>query len=356
VTPEPEIDPSGDLPLAGVRVVELGGGVAAAFATRLLAGFGADVTRVDGFADGPDLTTAEQIYLLAGKHRAQPSTEALVELVAQSDITVEDGSPRRLGTLGLDPVELRQTRRSLVFVSVSPFGQTGPYRDYRAPNIVSFALGGIMSLTGEYDRAPLVSGGSQAQYLAGLHAFAGAVTAYFGAAVHGEGDWLDISAQECAAGMLELYGPTTAYGAPVANRLGNRTLAEWGVYPCADGYVGIFALQRQLPALLEAMNDPELGDAHYLDRIYRIEHNEELSARIYLFTADKTREQLMDIARRYKVPIGLALTPAELLGVPSLTERGFWDQIEAESGPVTVPGRPFRGLGWRAPGGAGTPS
>jgi crotonobetainyl-CoA:carnitine CoA-transferase CaiB-like acyl-CoA transferase len=237
-----------------------------------------------------------------------------------------------------------------VFVSVSPFGQTGPYRNYRATSIVTFALGGIMSLTGEYDREPLVSGGSQAQYLAGLHAFAAAVTAYFGAVVHGEGDWVDISAQECAAGMLELYGPTTAYGAPVANRLGNQTRAEWGVYPCADGYVGIFALQRQLPALLEAMNDPELADAHFLDSTYRLEHNEELAARIYLFTAGKSREELMGIARRHKVPIGLALTPAQLLDVPSLTERGFWDRIETEAGTATVPGRPFRGLGWSAPG------
>lgn len=348
--------PSDALPLVGVRVVEIAGGIAAAFAARLLAGFGAEVTRVEGFAEGPDLTTAEEIYLLAGKHRVQPSADeldGLVELVEQSDITVDDGSPHRLGSLRLEPVELRKARPSLVFVSVSPFGQTGPYRNYRATNIVSFALGGIMSLTGEYDREPLVSGGSQAQYLAGLHAFAAAVTAYLGAAVHGEGDWVDISAQECAAGMLELYGPTTAYGAPVANRSGNQTRAEWGVYPCADGYVGIFALQRQLPALLEAMDDPELADAQYLDPTYRLEHNEELGARIYVFTADKTREQLMDIARRHKVPIGLALTPTQLLDDPSLGERGFWDRIETESGPATVPGRPFRGLGWGAPGTGG---
>ncbi len=128
------------------------------------------MTRVEGFAEGPDLTTAEEIYLLAGKHRVQPSADeldGLVELVEQSDIAVDDGSPHRLGSLRLDPVELRKARPSLVFVSISPFGQTGPYRDYRATNIVSFAMGGIMSLTGDYDREPLVSGGSQAQYLAG---------------------------------------------------------------------------------------------------------------------------------------------------------------------------------------------
>jgi crotonobetainyl-CoA:carnitine CoA-transferase CaiB-like acyl-CoA transferase len=337
-------------PLSGVRVIEIGGGIAAAYATRLLSGFGAEVTRIEGFAEGPPLAAAEEIYLLAGKHQARIRAADLRALIEQRDIVVEDGSPHRLESLGLDPVELRQARPDLVFVSVSPFGQSGPYRDYRATNIVTFALGGIMSLTGEHDREPLVSGGSQAQYLAGLHAFAASVTAYFGAAVHGEGDWVDISAQECAAGMLELYGPTTAYGAPVANRLGNQTRAEWGVYPCADGYVGIFALQRQLPALLDAMNDPELADSHFLDSTYRLQHNEELAARIYLFTADKTRQELMDIARRHKVPIGLALTPAQLLDVPSLTERGFWDRIDTDSGVATVPGRPFQGLGWRAPG------
>jgi crotonobetainyl-CoA:carnitine CoA-transferase CaiB-like acyl-CoA transferase len=336
-------------PLDGVRVVEIGGGIPAAFAARQLGGFGAEVVRVEGLAHGPGLVEGEEVYLVAGKRRVEVAGEDLRRLVLTGDILVEDGPPGHLAALGLEPTSLRATKPSLLVVSISSFGQTGPYRHYRATNIVSFATGGIMSLTGDFDRAPLVSGGSQAQYLAGLHAFSAAVAAFYGVAVYGEGDWIDISAQECAAGMLELYGPSTAYGGPVLPRMGNHTRAEWGIYPCIDGFFGIFCLQRQIRALFEAVGDPELYDGPFLDPLYRLEHVEELNAKLYVFGLSKTQEELMTIGRERKIPIGLPLTPAALLGAASLEERGFWDHLDTPSGTATVPGRPFTGLGWRGP-------
>lgn len=339
-----------EAPLEGVRVVEVAGGIPAAFAARQLGGFGADVVRVEGHPVEPGLSGDEEIYLLAHKRRVEASGGDLLKLLMAADIVVEDGRPGMLAALGADPVEMRAARPGMVIVSISRFGQSGPYRDYKATNLVSFAMGGIMSLTGDYHRAPLVSGGSQAEYLAGLHGFSSAVTAYYGAALHGEGDWIDISAQECAAGMLELYGPAAAYGSPVTPRLGNQTRAEWGIYPCEDGYVGIFSLQRQVRNLFEAMGDPELYDGPFLDPMYRLGHLEELSAKMYVFTLDKTKEQLMSIGREHKVPVGSAVTPAELLESPSLDERGFWEEVQTDSGTATVPGRPFGGLGWRNAG------
>jgi crotonobetainyl-CoA:carnitine CoA-transferase CaiB-like acyl-CoA transferase len=333
-----------------VRVVEIAGGIPAAYAARQLGGFGAEVVRVEGHVVGPGLTDSEEVYLVAGKHRVEASGEDLRRLVLAGDILVEDGPPGHLTDLGLEPTSLRTTKASLLVVSISPFGQTGPYRGYGATNIVSFALGGIMSLTGDLDRAPLVSGGSQAQYLAGLHAFAAAVTAFYGVAIHGEGDWIDLSAQECAAGMLELYGPTTAYGGPVLPRMGNHTRAEWGIYPCIDGYFGVFCLQRQIRALFEAVGDPDLYDGPFLDPLFRLEHVEELNAKLLMFGLSRTQEELMAIGRERKIPIGLPLTPAALLHAASLTERGFWDRVDTPSGTATVPGRPFVGLGWRTLG------
>jgi crotonobetainyl-CoA:carnitine CoA-transferase CaiB-like acyl-CoA transferase len=336
-----------ELPLDGVRVVELAGGLAAAFATRQLAGFGADVVRVEGLEQGPPLTPAEETYLVAGKRRADAAGVDLRALVLAADILVEEGPPGRLDTLGLNPAELRAAKPALVIVSISPFGQTGPYREYKATNIVSFAMGGFMTLTGNFDREPLVSGGSQAQYFGGLHAFAATATAHLGAVLHGEGDWLDISLQECAAGTTELYGPATAYGGPIMPRMGNQTRAEWGIYPCVDGYVGIFTLQRQVPNLFRAMDDPELMDGDYLDPTYRLEHPEELAAKIYVFTLERTMEEMIAIGRTFKVPIGVALTPADLLASASLVERDLWDDVQTVDGVARVPGRPFVGLGWR---------
>ena len=92
--------------------------------------------------------------------------------------------------------------------------------------------------------------------LLGLNGFSATLAAYYGALVHGEGDWLDLSAQQCAAGMLELYGPRAAFDHLPAPRLGNRVHALWGIFPCADGFAGVCALQRQAPAFLNLTGDP----------------------------------------------------------------------------------------------------
>jgi crotonobetainyl-CoA:carnitine CoA-transferase CaiB-like acyl-CoA transferase len=328
-------------PLAGARVLEIPGGVAAAFATKQLAGFGADVTRLEGLSDMPSLSEDEETYLVTGKRRVAAHDVDVRALALESDIVVEEGTPGRF-----DIASWRRDKPQLVVTSISPFGQTGPHAQYQSTNAVSFAAGGIMSLTGDYFREPLVSGGSQAQYFGGLHAYAATATAYLGAVLQGDGDWLDISLQECAAGTLELYGPMTSYiGGAGLPRMGNQTRAEWGIYPCLDGYVGLFALQRQIPALFAAMDDPDLLEPQWLDPMYRTEHAEELVAKMFVFTTVRTKAELMAIGREQKVPIGVALTPADLLHTPSLTERGFWDEVDG----IRLPGRALNGLEWVSP-------
>jgi crotonobetainyl-CoA:carnitine CoA-transferase CaiB-like acyl-CoA transferase len=328
-------------PLAGVRVLEIPGGVASGFATKQLAGYGAEVVIADGLSDLPPLSDDETTYLTAGKRRVDARGADVAALARAADIVVEEGAPGRI-----DVAALRADKPSLVVTSISPFGQTGPYASYAATNAVSFAMGGIMSLTGDFFREPLVSGGSQAQYFGGLHAFAATATAYLGAALQGEGEWLDISLQECAAGTMELYGPMSSYlGGDGLPRMGNQTRAEWGVYPCLDGYAGLFALQRQVAGLFAAMDDPELLQGEWNDPVYRTQHAEELVAKMYVFTTGKTKDELLGIGREKKVPIGVALTPADLLATPSLQERNFWDDVDG----VRVPGRSLDGLAWRSP-------
>jgi crotonobetainyl-CoA:carnitine CoA-transferase CaiB-like acyl-CoA transferase len=335
-----------NLALSAVRVLEIPGGVACGFATKQLAGYGADVVSVDGVSDLPPLSDDETLYLAPGKRRVDGASVDVRALALAADIVVEEGTPGRLATLGVNPPSLRRDKPPLVITSISPFGQSGPYAGFASTNAVSFALGGIMSLTGDYFREPLVSGGSQAQYLGGLHAFAATATAYLGAALSGEGEWLDISLQECAASTTELYGPMTSYiGGDGLPRMGNQTRAEWGIYPCLDGYAGLFALQRQVAGLFAAMDDPELLEGEWNDPVYRTEHAEELVAKMYVFTTGKTKDELLAIGREKKVPIGVALTPADLLETLSLQQRDFWDDVDG----VRIPGRSLAGLDWQPP-------
>lgn len=333
-------------PLDGMRVLEIGGGVAAAFATRWLAGFGADVVRSEGPEDA--LTLDEEAALLPGKRRVELPDDALRRLAGAADLVVEDGRPGALAARGLDPEALRAEKPALVITSLTPFGQTGPQAGLEATNLVAHAAGGILSLTGLINRAPLQNGGNQAWKLLGINGFAASVTAYLGALVSGEGDWIDLSAQECAAGMLEFYGPRSAVDGLPGKRLGNRTTAIWGLYRCLDGFAGVCSLQRQVKALFEGMDDPELLAPRFLDPVQRMKDDKELAQRVERFFADKKKDELLALGTRLKVPFGAVLTPRELLESESLSERGFFDEVETPKGVARVPGRPFPGLEWRA--------
>ncbi|MEX2207986.1 MAG: CoA transferase [Myxococcota bacterium] len=334
------------LPLQGMRVLEIGGSLPAAFATRWLAGYGADVVR----SEGPEgaLTSDEVAFLLPGKRRVAVDARTLRALALEADLLVEDGAPGALAALGLDPRELRRAKPALVVTSLTPFGQDGPHAGWAATNLVAHAAGGILSLTGVMSRAPLQNGGQQAWMLLGLNGFSASLAAYYGALVRGEGDWLDISAQECAAGMLEYAGPRAAYDGTPAQRLGNRVNAIWGIFACADGFAGVCALQRQAPAFLALLGDPELLEPRFVDPVQRVEHEAELGARIERWFADKTKSELLELGEKHKVPIGAVLTPLDLLGNASLAERAFFDDVDTPAGRARVPGRPFLGLGWRS--------
>jgi CoA:oxalate CoA-transferase len=330
--------------LSGVRGLEIGGGIAAGFAGRLLAGYGADVVRVESATSS--LTSDEEIYLLPRKRRIRADTATLRSLALAADIIVEDGPPGALAALGLDPRSLRRERPALVIVSVSPFGQSGPHSHYQATNIVAFAMGGLLSLTGSPQREPLQNGGSQAEYLGGINAFSAAATAYYGALVQGEGDWVDISLQECAAGMLELYGPGSAYvGAGPQLRMGNHVRAVWAIYPCIDGYAGVCTLERQVPALFDLVG---VHDERFRDPLQRAENDDELTAIMYGWFGARTKEEILACSPIHKIPFGAVLTPGELLASENLQSRGFFDSVTTPAGEARFPGRPFEGLVWDA--------
>jgi crotonobetainyl-CoA:carnitine CoA-transferase CaiB-like acyl-CoA transferase len=163
---------------------------------------------------------------------------------------------------------------------------------------------------------------------------------------------VDLSIQECLAGSLELYGPASALGEPPALRFGNYHRAVWAIYPCADGYAGVFCLERQVPALFavigEALGTDVLDEARFRDPGQRAQHDEELSAYVLSFMVDQTGDDLARLGAQHRIPFGRVRTPAELLHSPALRERGFFDTVAGPGGgAVDVPGRPFPGFGWQ---------
>ena len=204
--------------LSVLRVLDLSEGVAGAYCAKLLAGFGADVIKIEqpGGGDplrrhGPfpeDLPHGEKgalhLYLNAGKRSITLDigrrSGALIfrRLVEGAEVVVESFPPGHLTYESLASIKPR-----LVMTSVTPFGQDGPYSDYRATNLTLAAAGGQMAVTGEPDREPQTNSGHRAEYQAGLHAFAATAVAAFSADATEVGQHIDIAAMECLATMLE---------------------------------------------------------------------------------------------------------------------------------------------------------
>lgn len=349
-------------PLAGITVLDLTQQVAGPFATRLLAAYGAEVIKIErpGTGDaaraaGPfpnDAPHPERsgrfLYLNTGKQsvtlnlKTRAGRALVLDLAETVDAVVENFSPHVLPSLGLDWPSLSAANPSLTMVSISNYGQHGPSRDYLGTNLTLYAAGGQMSLTGEPDREPLVNGGTQALLQAGLHGFSATLAGIFGARTTGVGAQIDISIQEVQAAALEGAGPAAlAYGFD-ATRAGNLPRALWGIYPCADGYIGCNCMDQNVPNLLAALGREDLLDAEFRDPRWRTAHNDEVAALLAGFFIEHSRAELRELGAHHRVAIGVMPAMDELIAWPALREKGFWQEIgHPDAGVQTYPGPPF---------------
>ncbi len=361
-------------PLAGMRVIELAQGIAGPYAGKWLAALGADVIKVEppwgeparAFgpwpADDPnDETSGLFLYLNPSKRgitlnlETSDGREILRELAATADVVLESFSPGYLEGHGLGAEALRESKPEQVMVSITPFGQSGPWAEAPWTELTLFALSGQMSITGYPDRAPLKNGGSQPSYQAGLNALAATVGAYYGAQVHGEGSNIDLSMRETFSSMLELYGPAFSQLGMINPRRGNHLNAVWGIYPCIDGYAGMCCLPRNYDRMAEALGLPELKEPRFADPAQRLEHEDELQAIMYGWFAGKTRAEVHALGLKYQFPAGYVATMADLLESEQLNGRDlFFEDDHPKAGRIKYPRRLWLGSehGWvdgRAP-------
>ncbi|KAA8877305.1 hypothetical protein F3087_44840 [Nocardia colli] len=323
-------------PLDGIRVIEWGGGIAAGFCTHLLAGYGADVLQLGG----SDLPPDHDQYLSRGKRRVIDGDAVIEELLDQAHVVVDSRSRAGSARIAPSAEQISHDHPGLVVTAITPFGLTGPYANHRATNIVSFAAGGIMALTGERDSPPLQSGGEQAFMLGGLQAFAATSTALFGLRMQGVGDLIDISLQECAASILEAAGPAWEYDGLFFERSGNTPRAEWGMYRASDGWIGVCCLARQLPAFLEMIG--VTAEPRFMDTARSDADNHDLRQLIAAYMSERTQQEIVSIGPKFKVPVGAVKSVAAVAEHAPLIDRGFFD----DTAYGRLPGRLFPGLPW----------
>lgn len=346
--------------LQGLRVVDLSDNVAGAYATRLLGALGASVVKVEPPEGDPTRregprrddsgeTSALFAYLNNKKRSVvlDPKDEAtrpqLVRLLEKADVIVETGAPGAWAARGIDFDGIREGHPRQVVCSVTPFGQTGPRALWCVTSLTSAASGGQLMLCGDPEREPLKTAGYQAHMQAGLHAFSAILTALFAARRDGAGDRLDISMQEVQAASLEAAGPNAMVRGVDSERAGNQARAVWGIYPCADGFVGVAAMNRQTGSVYDCIEHPELKDSPALmDLTSNPEGNEVASALIEEWTMSHTAQEVFDISQRHRAPFSLIATPGQLLAWEPLRKRGFWKRLHHPAlGDHVVPDLPF---------------
>ncbi len=344
--------------LTGLRVLDLAHRVAGAYCTKLLAGLGAEVIKVERpVPSGPAARghRSLSIHLNTGKKSIfldlkQPASRGVfVKLVSGAGVVVESFAPGTMGRLGLDYPQLRAVNPGLVFTAISNFGQTGPYRDYQATEIVLQALGGFMALTGNPDREPVKLGGLQAQYQAGLQAALGTLAALQARHTTGTGQLVDVSILETVASLAVQNGAAAAYMRnEVPERTGNRLIGNVPTanypsttLPCKDGYTHVHGKGWDFEALSVLTQQPRLASEEI--RLRQRGRADEIDALLTPWLMARTKMQVLKDAQEQFVPFCPVLNIDEVLGDPQHAARGYFVTIDDPTGgKVQVPGPPMR--------------
>jgi crotonobetainyl-CoA:carnitine CoA-transferase CaiB-like acyl-CoA transferase len=201
-----------------------------------------------------------------------------------------------------------------------------------------------MALTGEPDREPLKNGGYQAEYQAGLNAFTATLAGLWAADDTGDGDEIDIAAMEVMASTLEASLNTYCYlqRPALGGRRGNIMSSVIGIYPCADGYLGVHAMPRNWPALARLIEGDDLvTDERFYSQAARLQHEDELRATIYAWAGDKDKREVYAAAGKMRAPVAYVHDMADLYESPQLAARHYFHEVEHPlAGTLHYPGAP----------------
>jgi len=337
-------------PLAGIRILDLTSGVSGPWCSKLLACYGADVIKVERpgvgdesrghgrFPGGVPHREKSALFLWLNTSKRgitldieTASGRALaLRLAAQCDAVITDYRPAEAQRLRLAHDDFAAVNPRIVTTSVTAFGQSGPYADWLATNLTSYASGGQHYLSGDADREPLQGGGYQALYQAGTWAFGATLAALWNARACGIGQEAEIAGQEVMAAILEIYLPDFAYrkSEALTTRRGNFASATVGIYPAIDGYIGIHTMPKNWPQLIKAMDAEWMAaDERFIDNRARLRNDDELMAQMFVFAAGVTRKEAYERAGQHRAPISPVNAVADLLESEHLEARSFFVDV-----------------------------
>jgi len=356
--------------LAGFRVVEYGDMVSASYAAKLIADMGAEVIKVEHPVGGDSarqrgpypgrIPHPEKsglfLYLNTNKRGVTLNLEtprgqdAFQRLVAQADLLIHNVHPTRMAALGLDYERLASKNKELVMTSITPFGLTGPHKDYQAYDLNSWSAGGLTYLNGggpgTEDLPPLKVFGQQSGFQAGVHAAVASLGALFARLRDGVGQHVDFSTQECLMAISEFAGIMPAYIKQVVVRFtGNKAIRPLDIMECKDGWIYVCCVEEhQWKGFVDIMGNPEWADESlFATRLDRAENWDALELFMAPWVKEQTVEELYHKAQARRIPFAPVSTMGDLLNSEHLKARGFFAEIaHPVAGKFPYPSSPYQ--------------
>ncbi len=358
-----------ELGLAGLRVLECADDIAGSWCGKAFADLGADVLKLEGAGGDPGRATGpfpgdephpeksgRFLYLNANKRstvlevESPGSRPALLDLVQAADVLLVDLAPVRLRELELDWARLSSVNPRLVLTCISPYGQTGPYRDYQGTDLTAYHIGGLGRET-PYNQVedlerepPLVGGGLQTEYLTGWTAAACTMAALAWRDISGRGQSVDVSAMEAVANMLRISLAGVSYtGRVVIQR--KKSGFSW-IQPCQDGHVSLspFGFDHWWQRFKEMAGHPDWAELEIFENIIsRLQNSDAVELMIDQWLEDRSKHEVFRLALDHGVPGFPVHTTGEVLEAEQFAERGFFVDVEHPvAGRYRQPGAPFR--------------
>ncbi len=338
-------------PLSGIRILDLSLIMAGPYCTLILGDLGAEVIKVEKPGEGegargmpPHFFEGESAYFIAMNRnkkgitldlKSKEGREIFYELAKKSDVVVDNFRPGVVKKLGVDFDSLKKINPRIISCSISGYGQTGPFRDRPAFDLVIQARGGIMSYTGEPRQMPVRMGAPMGDLAGGLFAVQGILAALYQRERTGRGQSIDISLVDCQTSLLTYRGQYYLIAAEIAEAVGSGHVSA---HPIKAFHTKTFDIvidantENIFADLCEAIGVPELcKDPRFSTRPKRLENKKELYEILEKVFIEKNGEEWLELLEK-KIPIAPINTIDKALSDPQTLHRNMVVEIEYKKG------------------------
>lgn len=354
--------------LHGLKVVEYSQFISGPYCAKLLGDLGAEVVKIEnpGVGDrartmGPFINNEPHpersglfAYLNTNKLgitldvKTPTGRKALQSLLEKADVFVENNPPRLMKKWGLAYEDLRKINPKLIVTSITAFGQTGPYRDYKGCDLITYhssLSGNTTPRFAEPEQPPLKTGGRITEFYAGQNGALASMGAVLARRKTDRGQQIDISAQECFINNLWAAIPAYKFTNNSVTRKGGTGFAPMAILPVKDGYVSFqFSSEAQWKSLVKLMGNPEWAENElFKDQWARGENWDALKYLMMDWLSGQTKQSFFHAAQRARCPVGPVNTMEEIVNCEHLKAREFFVDIEiSDSAKARGPSAPYK--------------